>query len=471
MDMIKKSFYILLAIFIWAPLPWGANSLWASMMLATLIFLLGFTATWFGSRRGGSVSKLYLSLWVSWFIWLGLVSFQLLPIPASLLEFLSPASVELRCHLLGESVCNSPQRLTLYYDGTLRAVVFTAALMTLYFSVIELVNSRRAIIVLLYTVLVSAIFQAAYGTFMTLSGLEYGFFEVKGYGHNVATGTFVNRNHLAGYLEMCAGLSMGLLVYHFKFQGGSSPWRENVQRFLGALLSEKMLVRLGLVVIVIGVIMTRSRTGNTALFSSIILGGCAWVFLSGKATKVTIALFVSLILVDVYLVGEWFGFDRVVERLAGTDLDKEQRVPVSIYVWEMIKDYPLTGVGLGAFGSVFSSYLQSDVGNMFLYAHNDYLQFIAEAGVIACLPLAFIGLSAFYCSIYAMKKCKSHLRKSLGLGCFMAMCSMFIHSFTDFNLQIPANAATFVVVLALSYVAAFGNLQDEGRRRRRLSKD
>ena len=65
---------------------------------------------------------------------------------------------------------------------------------------------------LLQVLVFSGTFQAAYGAFMVLSGLELGFFVEKYVGQGVATGTFVNRNHFAGYLVMCLSAGIGLLL-------------------------------------------------------------------------------------------------------------------------------------------------------------------------------------------------------------------------------------------------------------------
>ena len=48
---------------------------------------------------------------------------------------------------------------------------------------------------------------------------------------------------------------------------------------------------------------------------------------------------------------------------------------------------------------------------------------------------------------------QSPLMKAMGFAATMAMIAIFLHSWTDFNLQISANAATFMVILALPYVA------------------
>ena len=463
--MRSAAFIFLIILTVFMPLPWGGNSTWASMLIASGVILLGLWTLWLpaNDRTSGTRSLDYLLL--IWLCWLAVIGFQVVVIPASWLEILSPAALQLRCDVLSVDTCTAPQTLSLYPEETLRKLLFSIALMVLFFSVIRLVIKRKQLITLMYVLLIAGMFQAAYGVFMGLSGLNYGFFAIKPIGHGLATGTFVNQNHLAGYLEMCAGIGVGLLMFQFKKGEKLDSWRDKLSAFFRGLLSTKVLVRLALVVIVIGLIMTRSRMGNSAFFGAVVLGGFAWLVLTQRATKLTLFLFASLLIVDIYLIGGWFGFERVAEQIGSTDLKTEARVPVAEYTWDMIQDYPVTGVGLGAYGSVFAGYKQSDTGALYLHAHNDYLEFLAEVGILGSIPLVILLGYGFYCSIFAMWKRRSSLHKSLGLGCFMAMSSIAIHSLADFNLQIPANAATFVLILALSWIAAHGRLDDEVRRR------
>ncbi len=55
--------------------------------------------------------------------------------------------------------------------------------------------------------------------------------------------------------------------------------------------------------------------GNTAFFSSLLIAGSLWLLLSYRRPKrSTLILLASLLVVDIYIVGNWFGIDKVVER-------------------------------------------------------------------------------------------------------------------------------------------------------------
>jgi len=136
-----------------------------------------------------------------------------------------------------------------------------------------LVSNKHRLVMLGYTLVFSAVFQAFYGSMMTLSGLEYGFFVEKAAYVGFATGTFVNRNHLAGYLEMASAIGIGLLMATTSNRVRVRSWRQRLRNLVNLMLSQKLLLRLMLAMMVIALVLTRSRMGNTGFFSSMLVAG------------------------------------------------------------------------------------------------------------------------------------------------------------------------------------------------------
>ena len=117
------------------------------------------------------------------------------------------------------------------------------------------IDSPQKVVRIVWIVVLAAAFQAAYGSLMVMTGLEYGFFLEKWTYLSYATGTFVNRNHLAGYLEIATALGVGLLLAQTTQYSGS--WRKRLRQFITMLLSEKVVLRVLLAIMVIGLVMTR----------------------------------------------------------------------------------------------------------------------------------------------------------------------------------------------------------------------
>jgi O-antigen ligase len=212
---------------------------------------------------------------------------------------------------------------------------------------------------------------------------------------------------------------------------------------------------------VAGLVMTHSRMGNTAFFASLTLAGVIALLLTKKSTKATLILIGSLIVIDIFVVGTFFGVEKVAERLQATSEESETRDEVNTYTLEAIQDNLFTGTGAGTYYTNFPKYREYDAGRSFYdHAHNDYFEFASEYGVVVTGCLLLAVLLVFISGIKAQINRKKPLLRGIAFSATMAIIALAIHSTVDFNLQIPANAATFMVILALGQISLF---HKEGR--------
>jgi O-antigen ligase len=132
-----------------------------------------------------------------------------------------------------------------------------------------------------------------------------------------------------------------------------------------------------------------------------------------------------------------------------------------------LKDHPL-GIGLGNFKNVFPVYNVSTISdNRFLYAHNDYLHLLVEAGVPGFLALVsgfFIFLGKSFKKVKQMKVHHDPLRFFLAVGALSGLVSIAFHSFFDFNLHMPANLIYFVTLMAIVHTCAWSEAPAHGSR-------
>src|SRR5204862_7632694 len=105
----------------------------------------------------------------------------------------------------------SSPSLSLDVHATRQAVLQTLAYLFCFCLTLLLVNSMPRIRLLAQALIVGGVFQAAYGSLMTLAGLEHGVF-IDRQDPGVATGTFINRNHLPGYLELCLAAGVRIML-------------------------------------------------------------------------------------------------------------------------------------------------------------------------------------------------------------------------------------------------------------------
>ena len=287
-----------LAILVWAPLPFASSRIWAGALLALLVvlvlvgwlalYLLGYVQL---NSQVWRYGKLPLALLVLVQLW---VFFQIQYLPPVMVEALSPQAFAWR---MGEGwlSLSLDREYTRYY--LLRGCAFTAG----FFLTMALVNTHNRLKLLLQVLVFSGTCQAAYGAFMVLSGLEYGFFVEKYAGQGVATGTFVNRNHLAGYLVMCLSAGIGLLLSQL---AGDRPggWRNRLRWWLQLMLSPKIRLRLYLAVMVVALVLTRARMGNIAFFTGLGFAGALAVLSGRRFSWRAVVFLASLLVVDLSLI-------------------------------------------------------------------------------------------------------------------------------------------------------------------------
>src|SRR5213082_1359041 len=419
-------FHAFLALLLWMPLPFGSNIAWAWSLMEAWVFLIA--GLWLVQYYRGKVSlnRPFVRAWpltaclLATLVW---IVVQALPLPAGALGLLSPRSLEIH------SATHSYPSLSLDVYATRQAALQTLAYLLFFCLTLLLVNNKPRIKLLAQAIILGGVFQAAYGSLMTLSGLEYGIF-IDQQDAGVATGTFINRNHLAGYLEMCLATGVGLMLAELS-SPNAAGWRDSARRLLRTLLGNKARVRLALVVMVTGLVLTRSRMGNTAFFA-------------------------SLTVIDLLVVGNFFGIEKVAERIQQTSIHSEDRVDTDRDALAMLRDFPLTGIGAGTFYAVYPMYTSAVVVTGFTrHAHNDYLQFACEFGLVFAAVLSAVVLASLWTAIRAQLKRRDPLMQGMGFAATMAIAALLIHSAVDFNLQIPANAAMFVVMLALGWVCRY----------------
>ncbi len=443
-------FLILIA---WVPLPLGSNRAWAwsLMEMGTYILSIFWVMLWLRQRVTITAAfikaKPVIYLFIAWLSW---IFIQTVPLPLSILELVSSKSA---FHY--SQVADDPSGwfpISLEINATQEGWLKSFAYVQIFCLTLLLVNSRRRVRALVTVIIFSGLFQAAYGSLMTLSGLEYGFFIKKSYGLDTATGTFTNRNHLAGYLEMCLAIGIGTMIGKLD-TSGSNSWRERLKKFIELILGPKMRLRLYLIIMVIALVLTRSRMGNSAFFASLLIAGSIALILSRHATRQTIIFIASLVIIDIFIVGTWYGLERVVERIEQTSLETEHRDETYRNVWEQWHDYKLTGSGLGSFYAVFPAYKsRTESGGFYRHAHNDYLQFASETGIIGISLLGIIVITSLAMALWAHYKRKNPRMRGLSFAVIMGIISLLIHSSVDFNLQIPANAIMFTLLLALAWI-------------------
>ncbi len=481
-------FYGLLGLLVWAPLPLASNRIWAVGILLfwTLLLLAGTAHAW-RQHADEAIERLKAFRWPLALLggYVLLTQLQSLPLPEAWVAALSPeshrvqAAAGLEAAGLGYRLSIDPFHSRLY-----------ASLSMIYFSVFlvaALTLRHGARIERLAEVLVwSGLAYAVLGAVLYSFDAHYRLFFTE-VSHDKVIGPFVNRNHFAGYLELCLSVGIGLMLSRLGNGGrpGRGTWRQRLIAALRFLISPKMRLRLMLVVMVIALVLTRSRMGNTAFFSAMLIVGLIALILARRMAPATIGLIASLVVIDIFIIGTWVGVEKVVQRIQNTPLmaergdalpasataaqpapaikpptlsmreqSLEERAVPAANSLDLIRDFPVFGSGGGSYYNAFSRYRPAEIDLFYDHAHNDYAEIAADTGLLGLALLGGVVLLAAARALWVLARRRSPLARGMAFAVLMAIVALAIHSTVDFNLQIPANALIFVVILALGWCVA-----------------
>jgi O-antigen ligase len=428
-------------------------------VLVSLLFLLGLGMAWaWRGHTALAAQRLWrvrwpLGLLAGFAVWQGL---QWVPLPQAFLSVLSPNAWQVHA-LAGSAWTLSLDPLQTRVQGAL-----TLAYALAFVFVVLLARSQARLMWFAKALIALGVAQAllAIVLYSIRADYEILFFDVL---HDRTKGSFGYHNHFAGYMELCLSVGIGLML---ATMAGTAPqarqhWRSRLEGAFQFLLSPNMRLRLMLVVMVIALVLTRSRMGNAAFFVSMLLVGVLALWVFKRAKLKILALVISLVVVDLVVIGSWVGLDRVLDRVQGTELliesggsqeSMEQRQMAAMDARGIVQDFPLFGTGAGSFATTFVRY-QSPGNLYFDHAHNDYVEWLADHGWGGAVLIVGLVLSSLLACVHVLRHRRSRSMRGVALGVVMACLCLAIHSTVDFNLQLPANALTLVFVLALGWAA------------------
>ena len=117
---------------------------------------------------------------------------------------------------------------------------------------------------------------------------------------------------------------------------------------------------------------------------------------------------------------------------------------------KMIRLRPLLGWGLGTFPVVYPSF-RSFYTNFFVNAaHNDYIQAAVETGLAGLMLICSFIVLFYRAALQRIRHWRTDIPSAMTLAAIIGVSGILIRSLSDFNLQIPANAALFFALAALA---------------------
>jgi len=258
-------------------------------------------------------------------------------------------------------------------------------------------------------------------------------------------GPYVNHNHYAGLMEMLIPVGAGYVL--------SRPRDYPLRTVLGCAL----------LVPIASALLCGSRGGFISLFAEVVILGAVLLWRAPAPGRRRLAGAAALGIAAAVLLFLWMDPGEISKHLmtiANTAHSPEatfgERKVVALDSLHILRDHRWLGVGLGSFETAYPSYQSFPTDWIWAHAHNDYAEALAETGLVGGLLIA-TALAMFF--RLAFRRLGERLQNDTGwiqLGAALGCCGLLVHSFFDFNLHIPANAAWFGVSASVATIATSG---------------
>jgi O-antigen ligase len=418
----------LAGILMFAVLSFGSVEIWASAIVEASVFTL--FVSWLIMKSGPAESlqedepgrnreERYMLLALSGILMYALI--QTLPLAPAVLKYISPRSFEIYSFY---AVDEKPAMyISLYPHRThIEFLLFLACSLFFVLAFFAMRDMHRLEMVIKiisffgFCLAVFALLQKA-----TWDGKIYWFREIT---VGSPFGPFVNRNHYAGLMGMIIPLTLGYA-------------------FTRSRREKQLLFGFFALIMAVSLFLSLSRGGIISFLAATVLFAFYLLWDKFKTNKKwALAAFIGILCL--YLL--YVGINPVIDRFYQTDISHEARFNVWTETFRAFQDFYLTGSGFGTFINVIPLYASRPTLLIYDHAHNDYLEFILEAGVAGTL------LFMIFLCFFIRRAAKGRWDGKTGIirvSMIASVTALIVHSIFDFNLHIPSNALMFALIMGM----------------------
>ncbi len=432
-------FSLLCAIPIFSAIAFGANDAWALGLLSIFLFLTAafwLTDAWLKKELCFSSSAIQIPL--AGLILIGII--QLLPLRGTSIsgELLSvPATSSL-------SIAPYPTR-------------FAVAQLLIYFiffaAALAFINNQKRLRKVVFVIIIFGSLMAFFGILQRLANTD-AIYGLRPSPQALPFASFINQHHFAAFMEMTIGVTLALIF-------GQATKKD-----------KQILLIIAAVVMGIAILLTGSRGGLISLLGVIgflvtanLLGKTKSGANSGEENKknfrrsfafVAGGLALMLVLFGAVLL---LGGDESLLRGIGLQANQVDISTGRSHFWQIALKiflaYPILGSGLDSFGTAFTNYDTWNGSFRVEQTHNDYLQILADAGIVGFACIAGFIFLLFKQSLQIIGTASDNFRRNAAIGALAGCFGVLVHSFFDFPLRTTANAFFFLLLVVIATASIY----------------
>ena len=454
-------FGILLFLIIFCPLAFGTVEVWSLAVMETGAFTC-LSLLLFRSRRHHGQRLYEVPGIVPLLLLLGYIFLQTVPLPPAVLKIISPGTYAVYEQTVWAGEPVSWVSLSIGRKATIGEFFRYASYAAVYVVTVQLLANVR---LLKRTIVVLIAFAAVLAFFSIIQHLVpnnriYWLRELPQGG--TPFGPYVNRNHYAGLMGMVFPLILSLFLF-YRPPSPDAPLRKRIaEAFNHPMTNIHLLLGFSAVLTATSIFVSLSRGGIASLSMSLVFLGVLLkkrIDMHGRGP-----LLILTVIIILYAVG-WFGWGPIFERFRNIRTTQGDISELRLDIWKdssgIIRDFPLTGTGLGSFVQIYPAYRTITAEGIADHAHNDYIELLTDGGIIALLLVAWFMAAVIRRTFRVLSARKEPFSLYLYAGSITGILSILLHSFTDFNLQIGANCLYLFFFLGLCVSASHTRMQED----------
>ena len=426
----------LLILLVAAPWPFGSATPLPSAFLSATLYLLFGVWVWNLLIRGGEVHFGWPAhRWLGLAVLLGLI--QLLPLAPGLLKILAPAAAA--SHYpenpdVLEIVGTGWRPVSIEGFATEAELLRLGALIAAFFLFSHFFFHRRDIRILGYTL---ATLGVALSLFAVYQDARWGTVLYGRYPVPSANpfGPFVNHNHFAGFVEMCALVALGGAIGH-----------------LGRR-SQTVSILLGGAALFMGVaiVLSHSRGGFLAAAAGAVVLGTLALRGKARARVSVLGIWAGAITLLLLFAAPANVFERIGSIGRGSqDVSMQFRWQLWSDSIDLALHSPALGTGLGTYAAAIPPYRTGTNETRAEFAESDLVQLVCETGVAGlAILLGFLWVATRRAREKLGDETPSSGSQGVLLGAMAAVSALLVHGIFDFNTHIPSNGLLFAALLGM----------------------
>ena len=392
-----------------------------SRLLMGLCALFIFSVLSFGAVEPWSIvvleigASLFFLFWATGQVWSGRLKIRPNPLYGPILLFALIVGLQIALNL------------SAYRYGSLESSILYLAYAMIFFVSVQSLGSESTSKIIVWIFVVFGFVLAVFAIIQDFTGNGKIYWLRSTHGGWIF-GPYVNHDHYAGLMEMLVPFpliaSLGRLV-----TGG-----------------KRALVAFAAIVMAGSIALSQSRAGTASFLIEVaFLFAMIWKWQKRKH-RLVIVLGTLCLLIFAFVL--WAGTAAMWQRFA--QVQEWMRVAMVKDSLKMFSHKPLLGWGFGTFPTVYPQF-RSFYTNLFVNAaHNDYVQVLTETGLVGFLIVIWFVVSIYRSGLQGLSHWNDNWNQMLRLAALVGCTGILVHSFADFNLQIPANALFFYFLCAVA---------------------